>query len=65
MRPPQTGGHGEKVRPILPPDVLRIDEADAGFVDQGGGLKAVASPLVGHAASRDAVQFSVHQRTSR
>jgi hypothetical protein len=42
---------------VLPPDVLRVDEAQIGFVDEGRRLEAVAGALAGHAALRDAVEL--------
>ena len=53
----QSGGHREKVRPILPVHVLRIHKPEVGLVDESGGLEAVARSFAAHAASGDPLQL--------
>ena len=54
--------HRQKVRAILPFDVLSVDESQVSFVYQRRRLQAVARSLTGHAAAGDAVQFPLHDR---
>lgn len=54
--------HGEKMSAILPSDLLGIDEANVGLIDQRRGLEAMTDPLAGHAATRDTVEFSLNKR---
>ena len=53
----QPGGHGEKVRPVLPVHVLRIRQPQVGLVYEGGGLKAIARSFAAHAPPSDALQL--------
>jgi hypothetical protein len=55
-------GDREKVRTIGPVDVPLIDQANVGFVDEGGGLECVTSSLPAHVAAREAMQFFIDQR---
>jgi hypothetical protein len=53
---------GEKVRTVLPADVLRIHQAQVGFVHQRRGLQGVAVALATHLALRHAVQIAIDER---
>ena len=55
-------GHREKVRAVLPHDILGVDEPEIGLVDEYRCLKAVTRTLSRHAALRDPVQFLVDER---
>lgn len=57
-----TSGHGEEMRSVLPRDRLPVDKTNIGFVDQRRCLQAVSHALPHHAASRDLVQFLMHER---
>jgi hypothetical protein len=57
--PHQSGGHREKVRPILPVHALRIDQPQVSLVDEGSGLEAVARSFTAHAPSGDPLQLVV------
>jgi hypothetical protein len=50
------------MHPVVPRDVVRIDQAKVRLIDQGGGLKAVTSALPGHAPPCDLVEFPMNQR---
>ena len=56
------GGDAEEVRAALPGDVLLLDEAEVGFVDEGGGLDGVAGALAAHVVAREPPQLVVDQR---
>src|SRR5262249_24390959 len=47
---------GEKVCPILPLDVLLIDQAQIRFIDESRGLKSMAQSLPSHIAPRKVTQ---------
>jgi hypothetical protein len=53
------GADGEEVGAILPLDILHVDEAQKGFVDEGGGLKGVSGSFLTHVAAGQAVQLLV------
>jgi hypothetical protein len=55
-------GHREKVRPVLPVHVLRVNQPKIRLVHQRRGLKAVARPLASHAAPGDAPQLLMDER---
>ena len=50
------------MRPILPVDVLDIDQAQVRLVDERGRLQAVTGPFAGHAPASDAAQLAVDDR---
>src|SRR5439155_3487169 len=57
------GGGGEEVPAAVPVwGLLDIDQADVGFVDQGGGLQRLAWPFVRHLFGRQLAQLVVDQR---
>ena len=39
-------GDGEELRPVLPADVLPVDQPEVGLVHQSRGLQNMAAPLV-------------------
>jgi len=53
----QSGGHSQKVRPILPVYVLCIHQPQVGLVDEGGGLEAVARSFPADAPAGDPLQL--------
>jgi hypothetical protein len=56
------GRDAEEVRAVLPADILLFDEAEVGFVDEGGGLDGVAGALAPHVVAREPPQLVVDQR---
>ena len=60
--PHQPRGHREEVGPVLPVDVLDVDQPEVRLVHQRRRLQAVPAALARHAAPRDPPQFVVHQR---
>ena len=57
--------HRQEMRPVLPVDVLDIDQAQIGFVDQFGRLHAVVRTLALQAPAGDAPQLVVDERHQR
>ena len=53
------------MRPVLPVDVLDVDQAQKGFVDQFGRLHAVVRTLAVQAPAGDAAQLVVDERHQR
>ena len=53
------------MRPVLPVDVLDVDETQEGFVDQFGRLHAVVRTLAMQAPAGDAPQLGVDERHQR
>ncbi len=53
------------MRPVLPVDVLDVDEAQKRLVDQFGRLHAVVRTLAEQAPTRDAPQLVVDERQQR
>ena len=47
---------------ILPIDLVDVDQAEVGFIDQGACLKAVAGTLPCHATASDAVKLLMDER---
>ena len=60
--PHQPRGHREEVGPVLPVDVLDVDQPEVGLVHQRRGLQAVPAALARQAAPRDPAQFIVYER---
>ena len=60
--PHQLSGNGEKVRPILPRNVLLIRKFEVGFVNQSGRLQGMARTLPPHEGRSQTPQFVVNQR---
>ena len=58
--PHHLGRNGEKMGTILPLHVLVIHQAHVGFVDQSGGLQAIAGAFASHVAARQAVEFVIN-----
>ncbi len=57
------GGRAEEVSTILPAGVVaRADQAEIGFVHEGGGLKCLIARFVRHSRSRKLSQFVVDER---
>ena len=54
--------HREKVRPILPINILRARQPNIRFVDQRRRLQRVTVTLALHVAMRDAPNFVVDER---
>ena len=54
--------HRQKVRAILPVDVLSVDQTQVSLVHQRRRLQAVTGPLTSHAAAGDAMQLPLHDR---
>ena len=54
--------NGKKMRAILPFDLADTDQAEVGFMNEGGGLKGMSRAFAGHIASRRQVQLVVHER---
>ena len=50
------------MRPVLPFDLLPIDEPDKNLVDQARCLKRVIGPFPTHISHGKSVQLAVHQR---
>ena len=53
------------MRPVLPVDVLDVDQAQIGFVDQFGRLHAVVRTIAVQAPAGDALQLIVDERHQR
>src|SRR6185312_11245241 len=60
--PHQPRGCRDKVGPALPDRLRIIDQAQIGFVENGGGLQGVASTFPAHVMVREPVQFGLHER---
>jgi hypothetical protein len=56
------GGHGEKVRAILPLNILRTRHSNIGLIDQRRSLQRVAIALALHVTMGNAPYLVVHQR---
>src|SRR5438477_12702062 len=54
-------GRRDKVGPALPDRLDVVDQAQVGFVENGGRLQRVAGPLPAHVMVGEPVQFRVHQ----
>ena len=54
--------NGEKMSPVLPLDLLAVNEPDIGFVDEAGCLQSVTRLLPGHVAAGEPAQRLVHER---
>lgn len=55
------GGEADEMGAVVPVDVL-LDQAEVGFIDQGGRLQGVVGALAAHAGVRDAMQLCVDER---
>ena len=55
-------GDAEEVRAVLPTRRLPVDEAQVGFVNQGGGLEEVVVALAAHVTAREPVQLGLDER---
>src|SRR5215510_12642861 len=53
---------GEEVRPVLPLNILPIDQPDESLIDQRRGLKGMARPLSYHVSTSQTMQVVVDQR---
>ena len=60
--PHRLSGHRKEMGAILPAHALVVDQAQVGFVDQRGGLQAVAGPLALHVVVRQTVELVVDDR---
>jgi len=58
--PHQAGSHGQEMRPILPRNLVGINQPDVGLVDERRGLKTMAGSLPCEASSGDQVEFPVN-----
>jgi hypothetical protein len=58
----ETGGHGQKMRPVLPVHPPDVDQAQIRLVHERRGLEAVPGALPGHAALRDPMELPLDQR---
>jgi len=58
-------GDGEEVSAVLPVDIGMADEAEEGFVDDGGAGQGVAVAFAAELAAGDAAEFSVDERGER
>lgn len=56
------GGGTEKVGAVLPRLLIGGDQAEPGFMYEGGGLKSVAGRFVRHSVGREFAQFVVDER---
>ena len=54
--------NGKKMGAVLPFDLADTDQAEIGFMNQGGGLKGMSRAFAGHITSRRHVQLVVHER---
>jgi hypothetical protein len=59
----QSGGHRERVRPILPVHVLRIHQPQVSLMNKGSGLEAVTRSFAAHAPSGDPLQLLMDERS--
>ena len=57
-----TCGHREEMRPIMPGDAFRIDQAQVRFVHESCRLQAVSRSLARHAPSCNLVQLTLDER---
>ena len=60
--PHQPRGHRQEVSPVLPVDVLKIDQSEVRLVHERRRVQAVPGTFASHAASGDAPQLVVHER---
>ena len=56
------GGGGIEFQAAVEIDRMLLDEAEVGFVDEGGGLEGVAGAFAGKVAGREAAKFGVDER---
>src|SRR5215472_2911064 len=54
--------HREKMRTVLPLHLFVVHQSRIRFVDQGGGLQAVAWPLAAHVMASQAPELVVNDR---
>ena len=57
------GRNGKEVGAVLPPDILPVDQAHVGFVEQSGCLKRVLLVFSRHVPSGEAMQFGINERS--
>ena len=57
----ESGGDAEEVGAVLPLVGLPFDEAEEGFVDEGGGLEDVAGAFAGEVVLGEGVEFAVDE----
>jgi hypothetical protein len=50
------------VRPVLPRDVLSVDQPQIGLIDERSRLQTVPDALMADVPPRDAVEFGIDQR---
>lgn len=55
------GGGGIEFQAAVEIDGMLLDEAEVGFVDEGGGLEGVASAFAGEVAGGEAAKFGVDE----
>jgi hypothetical protein len=55
------GGDAEEVGPVLPADLALVDEAEEGFMDDGGALQGVVGSFGAQASTGEAAEFIVDQ----
>src|SRR6476660_7388410 len=60
--PHDASGNRQEMRPVLPRNILGIDQAQIGFIDERRRLKAVPGTLSCHAPSRDLVELPLYER---
>ena len=58
--PHQLGRNREEMRAILPLHAFIVHQPHICFIDQGGGLQAVAGALALHVAARQAVELVIN-----
>ena len=60
--PHQLGCDTKKMRPILPTDILLINELQICFIDQRRGLKRMTWAFLAHIACCQTMQFLINKR---
>ena len=56
------GGGTEEMRSVLPRQLLAVDQAEVGLVDQGGRLQGLAGALTGHLRASEPSELGVQDR---
>src|SRR5579863_8320363 len=55
------GAERKEMSPILPLDVLNVDQSEVGFINERGSLQSVPGILSGEAPAGDLAKLGVHQ----
>ena len=63
--PHDASGNRQEMRPVLPRNILGIDEAQIGFIDERRRLQAVPRTLSGHTPSRDPLKLPLTSGINR